>query len=92
MDWIQFFILMCMAIPLLWVGGKWGIKLAIALERITKEVTPNGGNTTNLGDRVVKIEQTLEEHGLELKRQTSALHRIERAQKPHGEYPAERDA
>ncbi len=102
MDWIQFGILIVTAIPLLWVGGKWGVKLAIALERITKEVTPNGGNTTRLGDRVVKVErtldeqnETLEQHTRELQAQSKSMRRIETFLKiptHERDWPAERDA
>ncbi len=102
MDWIQFGILLCMAIPLVIIGVKWLMKYGRALERITKEVTPNGGDSTRLGDRVVKVEQTLkeqnetmEQHTRELQAQSKSMRRIERFLKiPQHEqdWPAERDA
>ncbi len=102
MDWIQFGILLCMAIPLVWVAGKWLLKYGRALERITKEVTPNGGDSSRLGDRVVKVEKTLEDqnetmerHTRELQAQSKSMRRIEQFLKipqHKQDWPAERDA
>ncbi len=100
-DWVQFGILVCMAIPLVFLAGKWLLKYGRALERITKEVTPNGGNTTRLGDRVVNVERTLsdqneimERHTRELAAQSKCMRRIETFLKiptHKQDWPADRD-
>ena len=41
---------------------------AEAMKRIEGQVTPNGGNTNSLGDRVQRIEYALEDLREELKR------------------------
>ncbi len=102
MDWINFTIMLCMAIPLTIAGAAWAIKWGGILRKIAKQVTPNGGNTNNLGDRVVMVEktlenqdQTLERHTHELAAQSKSMRRIEAFLKiptHKQDWPAERDA
>ncbi len=102
MDWIQFSILLVMAIPLVLAGAAWAIKWGLILRKIAKQVTPNGGNTNNLGDRVVKVEktlenqdETLERHTHELAAQSKSMRRIEaflKIPQHKQDWPAERDS
>lgn len=81
MDWIQFTIALCSVLALLGGGIVGLIKVGMMIASLRREVTPNGGNTSSLGDRMVKVERTLQRHGEELDKQTHTLQRIESNQR-----------
>ncbi len=68
--WIQFTIALTCVLTMLAAGIVGLIKLGMSLGSLRKQVTPNGGNTNTLGDRVVRLEESQ-------KLQSEALARIE---------------
>ena len=68
--WIQFTIALTCVLTML-TGSILGlIKLGMSIGSLRKQVTPNGGHTDMLGDRVVRLEHSQ-------KMQSEALDRIE---------------
>ena len=68
--WIQFVIALCAVIALMAGGIASLLKLGISVGKLQKQMTPNGGTTDSLGDRVVRLE-------ISQGTQTETLRRIE---------------
>lgn len=79
-SWIQLSIAVPVFCGFIWVIGLWmGKRAKKSLNQILLQVTPNGGDSMTIGDRIVRLEKNQIALSESQRLQTESLKRIEGA-------------
>ena len=76
MDWSQFVMAVCAVVGILGAAGAALVKVGMEIAKLRREVTPNGGTTQSLGDRVTRIEAMQHTQSASLQRIELSLERL----------------